>query len=81
LDRISEKCQVDSTRIIRAFRVQNGRKIMVDDDVVRELPEGQDMVVELSGLSNRSPLIPKPDVDMTGTDYPTPPSVELKLIF
>lgn len=54
---------------------------MIDDDVVRELPEGQDMIVELSGLSNRSPLIPKADIEMTGTDYPTPPSVELKLIF
>ncbi|KAK2754041.1 hypothetical protein FQN54_007210 [Arachnomyces sp. PD_36] len=80
VDRISEKCQIDPTRIIRAVRIQNGRKIMVDDDVVRQLPEGQDMVVEISGANNRSPLMPK-DVDMTGTEYPTPPSVELKLIF
>ena len=27
---------------------------MIDDDVVRELPEGQDMVVEFSELPNNS---------------------------
>lgn len=81
MDRISEKCQIDSGRICRAFRVQNGRKVIVDDDVVRQLPEGQDMIIELSGSSS-SPLISKADIEMTGTDYPTPPSsVELKLVF
>lgn len=30
---------------------ENGLRIMVDDDVVRELPDGQDMVAEISEAS------------------------------
>lgn len=47
--KISEKRQIDPDRIVRVLRVNhNGLKIMVDDDVVRELPDGQDMVAEFS---------------------------------
>ena len=31
---------------------RDGLKIMVDDDVVRELPDGQDMDVEVSETAN-----------------------------
>lgn len=30
---------------------QNGLSIKVDDDVVRELPEGQDMILEFSRIT------------------------------
>jgi hypothetical protein len=46
--KISEKNHLDPSRIVRILRVnQNGLRIMVDDDVVRELPEGQDMIVDI----------------------------------
>lgn len=47
------KQRIDPQRIVRVLHVkQNGLKIMVDDDVVRELPDGQDMVVEISEASS-----------------------------
>ncbi|PWY92431.1 hypothetical protein BO70DRAFT_367575 [Aspergillus heteromorphus CBS 117.55] len=49
MEKISVKQRIDPQRIVRVLHVkQNGLKIMVDDDVVRELPDGQDMVVEIS---------------------------------
>jgi hypothetical protein len=52
MDKISEKQKIDPERIARILLVkQNGLKIIVDDDVVRELPDGQDMVAEFSDAS------------------------------
>ena len=46
--KISEKQQIDPSRIVRILHVNEaGLRIMVDDDVVRELPEGQDMIVDI----------------------------------
>ncbi|GKZ98652.1 hypothetical protein AnigIFM59636_005182, partial [Aspergillus niger] len=48
VEKISMKQRIDPQRIVRVLHVkQNGLKLMVDDDV-RELPDGQDMVVEVS---------------------------------
>lgn len=48
---IAMKCGVDSKQIARTLRVNpRGLKIMVDDEVVRELPEGQDMIVEFDEM-------------------------------
>lgn len=53
---IATKCQVDPTRVTRTIRVNTkGLKIMVDDEVVQELPEGQDMEVEFSETQSASP--------------------------
>lgn len=47
--KISEKSHLDPAHIVRILHVnKNGLRIMVDDDVVRELPEGQDMIVDVS---------------------------------
>ncbi|MCJ1471624.1 hypothetical protein MMC13_000264 [Lambiella insularis] len=55
---ISMKCEVNPVRVQRIFRVNpKGLKIMVDDEVVRELPEGQDMAVEFTEFDS--------DVSMT----------------
>ncbi|KAL4991398.1 CP2 transcription factor-domain-containing protein [Aspergillus falconensis] len=49
MEKISMKQRIDPQRIIRVLLVkENGLRIMVDDDVVRELPDGQDMVAEIS---------------------------------
>ncbi|KAJ5211696.1 uncharacterized protein N7498_003342 [Penicillium cinerascens] len=48
MKKISEKHHIDPSRIVRVLHVNhNGMRIMVDDDVVRELPEGQDMVADI----------------------------------
>ena len=56
VDRISEKFQIDPTRITRVTHINSrGLQIVVDEDVVRELPEGQDMIVEFSSTHNSHP--------------------------
>lgn len=48
MNKISEKHHIDPSRVVRILHVnQNGLRIMVDDDVVRELPEGQDMIADI----------------------------------
>ena len=49
---IAMKCGVDPTHVTRTLRINpRGLKIMVDDEVVRELPEGQDMIVEFAEVN------------------------------
>jgi len=75
---ISMKCNLDPGRIVRAICVHaNGLNVVIDDDVVRELPEGQDMVVEFSEMRGNSR---EPDSDGNFLDHSTSPSV-MKLIF
>lgn len=53
MKKISEKHRIDPQRIVRILHVnENGLRIMVDDDVVRELPEGQDMIVDIYETPN-----------------------------
>ncbi|OGE53386.1 hypothetical protein PENARI_c008G07912 [Penicillium arizonense] len=66
---ISSKQQIDPVRIVSIKHVnEKGMQIMVDDDVVRELPEGQDMVVDISTM-------PGSNVDAPGSP------IEIKLTF
>lgn len=52
MEKVSLKGCIDPTRIVRVLHVtQNGLEVMVDDDVVRQLPDGQDMEVEVSEAS------------------------------
>ncbi|KAL3475046.1 CP2 transcription factor-domain-containing protein [Aspergillus californicus] len=52
MEKISLKQRIDPQRIMRVLLVkENGLRVTVDDDVVRELPDGQDMVVEISEAS------------------------------
>ena len=54
---IAEKCEIDPISVTRAIRVNpKGLKIAVDEDVVRELPEGQDMIVEFSDIQYEQPV-------------------------
>ena len=63
---------------MRALRVHaNGLNVVIDDDVVRELPEGQDMVVDFSELRGNSR---EPDSEGNFLDRSASPSV-MKLIF
>ncbi|KIW61463.1 hypothetical protein PV05_01583 [Exophiala xenobiotica] len=46
---ISEKFQIDPNRVCQVTHINSrGLHIIVDEDVVREVPEGQDMIVEFA---------------------------------
>lgn len=75
MTKISEKYKIDPERIVRILRVsREGLKIMVDDDLVQQLPEGQDMVAEITEASQ---------IEVTTPDISTPAAsgVEVKLTF
>jgi hypothetical protein len=49
---IAAKCNFEPTQVLQVINVnQNGLKIQVDDDVVREVPEGQVMILEFSRIT------------------------------
>ena len=58
---IASKCDVDPSRVQRAVRINSkGLKILVDEELVREIPEGQDMVVEFCEFESSSPVKNEP---------------------
>ena len=74
LEKISEKHSIEPDRITRILRINsNGLEIMVDDNVVKQLPDGQDMVIEFAEATSSESTTP---------DVNTPSSaVEVKLTF
>lgn len=70
---IAIKCGVEPTQVTRTLRINpKGLKIMVDDEVVQELPEGQDMVVEFAEVASDTGL--KQEVDSSAS---TPKASEM----
>ena len=56
VDGISDKFQVDPARVTQVTHINSrGLQIVVDEDVVRELPEGQDMIVEFASTQIDQP--------------------------
>ncbi|KAI9834252.1 MAG: hypothetical protein M1819_003090 [Sarea resinae] len=54
---IASKCHLDPNKIVRTIHVNHkGLHILIDDDVVRELPEGQDMNVEFCEIKPKGPM-------------------------
>jgi len=54
---ISQKFDIDPHRVTQVTHVNSrGLHIIVDEDVVRELPEGQDMIVELAPAHQDQPV-------------------------
>ncbi|KAI9845445.1 MAG: hypothetical protein M1837_004923 [Sclerophora amabilis] len=95
---IAAKYNLEPTRVLRTVRVNaKGLSILVDDDVVRQLPEGQDMIIEISDVKEKEPSSSssgmKREWDSGATDVQIDgdfgivdnivesPGVELKLIF
>jgi hypothetical protein len=57
INSISSKFQIDPQRVTQVTHINSrGLHIVVDEDVVRELPEGQDMVVEFTPLETDQPV-------------------------
>jgi hypothetical protein len=51
ISRVAAKWNLDCTTVTRAVRVVGrGLEIEIDDDVIRELSEGQDMVLEIAEI-------------------------------
>lgn len=60
INTISEKFHIDPHRVTQVTHVNaRGLQIIVDEDVVRELPEGQDMIVEFAPLQSEVPVKPE----------------------
>ena len=86
---IAVKCQIDPLRVIRTFRINSkGLKIMVDDEVVRELPEGQDMAVEFIAVDSEIPSKSQQGIattDVQATVLPSrsgnPGMLEMRLLY
>lgn len=61
---VTAKYNIDSATVDDTIRVlDNGLQIKVDDDVVREIPEGQDILVELYVNTQHAATAKKHDVD------------------
>lgn len=73
---ITTKWHMDANRISRTIRVnRKGLKIMIDDETVQELPEGQDMMVEFSEIKHDS------SVKLEGGADSSEKSLEMRLLF
>ena len=80
---IAAKCDVGASRVQRALRINpKGIQILLDDEVVRELPEGQDMLVEFNEIKLDSSIKQESLLGEIDLDRPAPASaLEMKLIF
>jgi hypothetical protein len=57
INAISDKFQVDPTSVMRVTHLNSrGLQIIVDEEVVRELPEEQDMIVEFLKMHHEQPI-------------------------
>ena len=89
---LATKCDLEPTRVLRTTRVSHkGLHILVDDECIRELPEGQDMTAEFCEVQNNalenamegwdaSPDI-QCDGELTSTRDTSTTGYELKLVF
>ena len=65
---ITAKLDLDPSQIVRTVRVsRQGLNILFDDEMVRELPEGQDMIADFHSLQPRSPKKREWDAGATDT--------------
>ncbi|EEQ27794.1 hypothetical protein McanCB56680_000825 [Microsporum canis] len=80
VEALARKWKLDPANVIRTIQVRDdGLNVIVDDDVVRELPEGKDMIAEFLQLREESE---GPNMDV---DSPVSPraggAVEIRLKF
>ena len=86
ISNIASKCDVDPARIKTSLRInEKGLKILVDEELVREIPEGQDMIVEFNETKAERPFKEEPGAStMSDTDLINPANsspLEMRLIF
>ena len=86
ISNIASKCDVNPARIMTSLRINGkGLKILVDDELVREIPEGQDMIVEFNETKTENQVKDEPgaslpeDTNLFASPQSTP--LEMRLIF
>ncbi|TLD06626.1 uncharacterized protein PgNI_08426 [Pyricularia grisea] len=53
VSRVAAKWGIESTSVVRVVHaLDRGLEVEMDDDVISELPEGQDMILEITDLAN-----------------------------
>ncbi|KAI1280192.1 CP2 transcription factor-domain-containing protein [Xylaria sp. FL0933] len=68
ISRVAAKWSLDPARVTRAVRVLGGGlEVQMDDDVIRELSEGQDMVLEVAEVDLNVPQ-PKTEWELMAVD-------------
>jgi hypothetical protein len=56
INAVAAKCDIEPTKVLRVIRInRQGLHILVDDECIRELPEGQDMTAEFAEIHPDSP--------------------------
>ena len=87
------KCGIEPTRVTRTIRVsRNGLHVLMDDEAIHEMPEGQDMTAEFSELQSSGhkklsrewdagPTDIQVDGDLASTTNIPSLGYELKLLF
>lgn len=71
-EKIAQKQHIDPSRIVRMVKInQNGLIIVVDDDFVGELVDGQDMVARFSEIPPRGKPV---------TSHPKDPAAALEVV-
>ncbi|KAJ5325409.1 uncharacterized protein N7506_008511 [Penicillium brevicompactum] len=69
--KICEKRQISQTHRVQLFQIRpNGMKVIIDDEAVQRIPDGQDMTAEIGEV---------PDVAIDGSSVPA--TVEVSLFF
>jgi hypothetical protein len=69
IERIAKACNINPTMVCRAvYAKPNGLNVLIDDDVVCWLPEGQDMRVMFCELGNSAKRI---EVERVNVDHST----------
>ena len=87
---IAAKFGIEPTSVLRTtYMNSKGLNVIVDDDFVREIPEGQDMRVEVTEIRPEAPRVKrewhigpgKDDDDIRVTDNANPAKFEIKFLF
>ena len=53
---LASKCNIEPTKVLRTIRIsRQGLHVLLDDECIRELPEGQDMTAEFCEVQSESP--------------------------
>jgi len=76
---IATKCGLDPISVLRTTMLNaQGLTVLIDDDVIQQMKEGQDMKVEVIEMEDASPPEWNPNVDIKHIE---PRGYELKLIY
>lgn len=83
--RLAAKWNLDPAKVVRIVRVlPRGLEVEMDDDVIRELEEGQDMILDITEVNGQAPPVKgewEMAVDSPGEGETKQPGYKLRLTF